>query len=382
MRYGESGLEGGQEVAVKPTKLGPRRRADRLRTRLQRLQAITTAELSGKDQLSRAVAALQAVQQAGGRGALLTIGVRSSFITRRVQPSGEMSDAHPPVGPLPPVLELVSPNGIAQQLELVALFVAQTHGDRRPDGRVTTLGVELDTTGGNKVSWVDLIVPHAEHTSKAVLAADRRDHRLRQVKRALDTLTENELVELPNRAAARGKYVDFRLLDEGGPRPGAPLPYRVPGAQDPVIALPIDFFLQGWVYVLSKSEIALYLMLRHLRGAVGAGAEDTWVHIYGEDRLRRYGVGKDAYKGWWLLEHAGLIDVEVDPGRRGDGTVVDFDPSDPPAPHRFRLRDDGLAKPAGAAVLAAIAARLDDQEPVGVARVNTVMRDNLGDLWR
>ncbi len=382
MGHGESGTEGGQEVAVNPNEVAPRRRADRLRTRLQRLEAITTADQPGKDQVSRAVAALGAVQQAGGQAALSEIGVRSSFITRRVQPAGEMSDEHPPDGPRPPVLELVSPNGIAQQLELVALFVAQAHGQRRPDGRVTTLGVELDTTDSNKVPWVDLIVPHAEHTTKAVLAADRRDHRLRQVKRALDTLTAKELVELPNRAAARGKYDDFRLLDEGGPRPGTPLPYRVPGAQDAVIALPIDFFLKGWVYVLSKSEIALYLMLRHLRGPAGAGREDTEVHIYGDDRLRKYGVGKDAYKGWWLLEYAGLIDVEVDPGRRGNGTVVDFDPSDPPAPHRFRLLDDGLTKPAGAAVKAAVAARLDDQEPVGVARVNTVMRDNLGDLWR
>lgn len=382
MRHGEVGPQSGQEVAVKPKELAPRRRADRLHTRLERLQAITTAEQSGKDQLSRAIAALQAIQQAGGRGPLPTIGVRSSFITRRVQPAGEMSDAHPPVGPRPPVLELVSPNGIAQQLELVALFVAQAHGERRPNGRMTTLGVELDTSGGDKVSWVDLIVPHAGHTKKAVLAADKRDHRLRQVKRALDTLTENELVELPNGEATRGKYVDFLLLDEGGPRPGAPLPYRVPGAQDPVIALPIDFFLQGWVYILSKSEIALYLMLRHLHGLAGASSEDTWVHIYGDDRLRTYGVGKDAYKGWWLLEYAGLIDVEVDPLRRSNGTVVGFDPSDPPAPHRFRLRDDGLAKPAGAAVKAGIAARLDDQESVGVARVNTVMRDNLGDLLR
>lgn len=361
--------------------ISPRSRADRLRTRLQRLEAITTADQPGRDQVSRATAALEAVRQSGGQAAPSHIGVRPSFITRRVQPAGEMSDAHPPAGPRPPVLDLISPNGIAQQLELLGLFVAQTHGQRRADGRVLTLGLDLDTTDSNKSRWVDLIVPHAEHTAKAVLAADLRDHRLRQIKRALDTLTSKELVELPNERAVRGKYDDFRLLDEGGRRPGSPLPYRVPRAHDPVITLPIDFFLKGWVYVLSKSEIALYLMLRHLRGPASVGSEDTWVHIYGDDRLRQYGVGKDAYKGWWLLEYAGLIDAEVDPGRRGNGTVVDFDPTDPPAPHRFRLRDDGLTKPAGAAIKAALAARLDDREPVGVARVNTLMRENLGDLW-
>lgn len=376
MGHAKSGLEGDQEVAVNRQKPSPRTREDRLRVRLKRLQSIAESVPPGSDQVSRAVAALAELHRAGKRD-LTQIKVRPNFILRRVPASGEMSDQHPPDGPRPPVLELVSPNGIAQQLELVALFVAQTHGRQRSDGRVLTLGLELDTSDANKVTWIDVVVPYAEHTLKAVYAADRRDSRLRQVKRALETLKSKDLVELPNNGSARGKYVDFRLLDEGGRRPGgSPLPYRVPAAKEPVIDVPIEFFLQGWVYVLTKSEIALYFMLRHLRGPTVAGGEQAQVHIFGDDRLRRYGVGKDIYKSWWLLELAGLVDVEVDPGRRGDGTVVEFDPEDPPAPHRFRLRDDGLSKPAAASVKAAIATALD-REPVGVARVNTILRDNL-----
>jgi hypothetical protein len=372
-------LESDQEVAVKDGESPPRIREDRLRTRLKRLQAIADSLPPGTDQVSRAVAALRGIYDAGGRQ-LTHIKVRPNFITRRAQPQGEMSDRQPPDGPRPPVLELVSPNGIAQQLELVALFVAQTTSRQRQDGRVPTLGLELDTTDANKVTWIDVIVPHAEHTVKALYAANRRDSRLRQVKRALDTLASKDLVELPNAGSARGKYEGFRLLDEGGPRlVGSPLPYRVPPANESVIDVPVDFFQQGWVYVLTKSEIALYFMLRHLRGPVVAGRQVAPVSIFGDDRLRWYGVGKDAYKGWWLLELAGLVDVEVDPGRRGDGTVVKFDPAAPPAPHRFQLQDDGLGKPAAAAVKAALAAALD-QEPVGVSRVNTVLRDNPFDL--
>ncbi len=287
-----------------------------------------------------------------------------------------MSDRQRPDGPLPPVVELASPNGIAQQLEIVALFVAQTFGQQRLDGRVTTLGLDLDTLDSNQVDWVDVVVPHAENTPEAIFAANRRDNRLRQVKRALSVLASNGLVALPHAGRARGKYSDFLLLDEGGPRLTGPcLPYRVPPPDEPAIELPVNFFLNGWIYVLTKSEIALWLMLRHLRGPAAARTQDAQVMVSGADRLRRYGLSKDAYKGWWLLELAGLLAVEVDPLRRGDGTVIDFDPTDPPALHRFTLQDDGLSKPAAAAVKAALAAALD-REPIGVARVNTVLREN------
>lgn len=235
----------------------------------------------------------------------------------------------------------------------------------------------MDTTDANGVDWVDLIVPHSDHTERAVLAASRRDARLRQVKRALDTLAAKGLVALPNQRAARGKHKDFRLLDEGGLRlTGPPVPYRVPVAGGKgLIDVPVDFFLRGWVYVLTKSEIALWFMLRHLQVLGGVpGAELT---IFGADRLRRYGLKKDAYKAWWLLERAGLIEVQVDPSRRPDSTVIDFDPANPPATHRFKLRDEGLGQPAAQAVKDALVAALNG-EPMGVARVNTVYADNLG----
>jgi hypothetical protein len=186
----------------------------------------------------------------------------------------------------------------SQQLELVALFVAQVSGRTRQGGPVTMLGLALDTVDANQVDRVDLIVPHAAHTREAVYAANRRDNRLRQVKRALDSLASKGLVKLPNAKAARGKYDDFQLLDEGGPRlTSPPLPYRVPAANEQVIDVPIGFFLNGWVYVLTKSEIALWLMLRHLRGPAAAGGQVAQVSIFGDDRLRQYGVSKDAYIG-------------------------------------------------------------------------------------
>ncbi len=378
MGRGEDGVRGDQEVAVKRKKEG-RTQVGRWRTRLARLQGIGEAISPGAsaDQVSEAAAALRKVRDAADP-ALSAIKVRSSFIRRRTLPEGEMSDRRRPAAPVPPVLELASPRGIAQQLELVALFVAQTAGQRRRDGRVTRLGLDLEPAVGHDVGWIDVVVPHSGHTPAAVIAANRRDNRLRQVKRAVSSLADKGLAELPNASSARGKYDDFQLLDEGGVRGiGPPLPYRVPASSEPVIEVPIDFFLNGWVFVLTKSEIALWLMLRHLRGPAAASGSDVQVMISGADRLRLYGLTKDAYKQWWLLERAGLIEVQVDPLRRGNGTVVDFDPADPPTPHRFALSDDGLNKPAAPAVKAALAAAID-REPIGVARVNSVLSENLG----
>jgi hypothetical protein len=84
--------------------------------------------------------------------------VRPSFITRRAEPQGEMPDRRPPPGPRPPVLELASPNGIAQQVELVALFVAQAAARHHRDGRVT-LELDLDTTHADRMDCVDLTEP-------------------------------------------------------------------------------------------------------------------------------------------------------------------------------------------------------------------------------
>lgn len=368
--------EGDQESAVKVGKSAdPRTRQDRLQTRLRGLRAVSDSDGWAGDQVAPALRALRQLSDQGGRG-LTHVNVRPSFITRRSQPVGEMSDRRPPGGPQPPVLELASPRGIAQQVELLALFVAQVVARHHQDGRVT-LGLDLDTTKANEVDWVDLIVPQSDNTADGVYAASRRDARLGQIKRALNSLRDKGLVELPHHRDARGKHRDFRLLDEGGPRlTGPSVAYRVPAANaEAVIGVPLDFYLKGWLYVLTKSEIALWLMLRHLQVLGGTpGAEVT---IFGTERLRRYGLSKDAYKAWWLLERTGLIEVEVDPSRRPGGTVMGFDAANPPATHRFRLRDEGLGQAAPGVVKEALESALKG-EPMGVARVNTVYADNFG----
>ncbi|MBO3083018.1 hypothetical protein [Cellulomonas fengjieae] len=339
----QEGSQSVQAVAVNLAKSDQRTRRDRTVQRVEKLDLLAV-------DIAKASQALQQVHAHGGlrRGG---IAVRPAFVRRRLPASGEMSDRRRPKAPNPPVIDLISPNGVAQQFMLAALFVAQIHGVQK--GNVVDLGLPLEG-GADADQWIDLVVPHSGHDEKAVRAASLRDNRLRQVKQTLKTLAHKSLVELPHASNARGKFEGFRLLDEGGARPtGLPAPYTVPKHPEQSIDIPVGFFLNGWLYALTKSEIALWLMLRDL---TRLGSDDGWVHITGIDRLRIYGLSHDAYKTWPMLHATGLMEVYIDPNRRGDGTLEGgFSADNPALCHRFRLTDAGLDQPAGYAVKAALA---------------------------
>lgn len=358
------GLKDDQEAAVNVPEPAGRSRLSRLQTRVMRVQAADAPPRPGEPgQVSKAMAALTQLYETGRRPSHVV--VRSTFVTRRQEATGEMSDRTPPDAPPPPMLALASPNGIAQQLELIALFVAQCQQRRT---RQHTLDLPLEAAQSAGLGWLDLVVPIARSSARStVYAVSRKDARLEQLKHALGVLASNDLVRLPNLAAARGKFEGFEVLDEGGTRPtGEPLSYKLPPPSgEALVKVPVDFFLRGWVYTLTPSEVALWLMLAHQRGSLKVPG--ATVAVDGDRRQRLYGVKKDAYKGWWLLESAGLLEVTVDPQRRGNGTVEDFDPANPPAHHRFKLLNEGFAADARPAVLAALGAAIDG-DPVGLHR--------------
>ncbi|MGH4007218.1 MAG: hypothetical protein ACRDTH_03445 [Pseudonocardiaceae bacterium] len=61
-----------------------------------------------------------------------------------------------------------------------------------------------------------------------------------------------------------------------------------------------------------------------------------------------------------MLSLFGLLRVESAEGRRADGTVEDYDPDSPPQRHRFWVTDEALQQLALPAVLAGVAAAIDD----------------------
>ncbi len=282
---------------------------------------------------------------------------------RRAEPaSGLVSDRLlPPPEQRPPLARLISPRGLALRTELTALFVAQTVPNRRQGRPTLTLPIEAHSS--DQIGWADLVAAIAEHDPNSERAVNRSDNRLRQLKTALDTLGKPTLglVTLPRAGAARTKYEDFQLRDENGTRDVGPaVEYVVPKSTEPVVTVPTAFFQNGWIHALTDSEIAAWLMFRNLSSLDTPEQDRPGVHLSGDHRLRHYGLSKDTWESHRTLSLFGLLHVESAKGRRADGTVEDYDPYSPPKRHRFWVTDEALQQPALPAVLAGVAAAIDD----------------------
>lgn len=75
-------------------------------------------------------------------------------------------------------------------------------------------------------------------------------------------------------------------------------------------------------------------------------------------RLLHFGLGRDAYAAYELLERLNLIDVEVDEQRHLDGKVMDYGKGGEARPHRFKLLDDGFEELTITTVLKVLGDRL------------------------
>ena len=126
------------------------------------------------------------------------------------------------------------------------------------------------------------------------------------------------------------------------------------------MSVPAEFFLNGWIHALTDSEIAAWLMFRDLSDLQIAEQERPAVHISGDERVGAYCLSRDVRDSHRMLEMLGLLRVLVADNRRDNGTVEDFSQGAELIRHRFWLADGALSQPAVPAVLAAVAARLDE----------------------
>jgi hypothetical protein len=255
--------------------------------------------------------------------------------------AGDPSDRRlPDPSERPPATRLPSPRGIALQVYLTAMFLAQT---RKPGIRP---GNTLPLDERDKLSWIDLIATPAERGG-TVTSTGVREKKLRTFQTALKRLAEPgiQLLELPKAGARSSTYEGFVLLYEGGaPRGGGDNDrYTVPDpAVAPLLELPAGLFLNGWIHVLEDRELTFLLMIACLRSMY----PDQMVFLTGQTRLLEFGIGRDAYQSHHLLRRLGLIDVEEGEDRHDDGRVRNFDSANPPKVHRFKLLDNGFDQPA------------------------------------
>jgi hypothetical protein len=108
-----------------------------------------------------------------------------------------------------------------------------------------------------------------------------------------------------------------------------------------IIDIPVEFFTGGWVYLLSDSEVRMYLILSHLAKRFPSEHRERGVYLNERDRKWTYSVSRDVYESHILLERFGLISRIDDPRRHGDGKAVNFSSviqnGGILSPHRFKV---------------------------------------------
>ncbi|MFD5589770.1 hypothetical protein ACFWII_39035 [Streptomyces sp. NPDC127063] len=232
----------------------------------------------------------------------------------------------PPGGGQPTLTRLVLPKGIALRFYLLAIFEAQCRlGPDEPWENSRPLS--------GRGSWSDLVAIDGAYESRSgrymrntKAGRELEDLRLRQVQGALKTLEdlgrEEALVAMPRGQRGQRLYEAFTLMKETG-RGSLQTPdsYTVPSRHwhaAQTITVPAPFFLNGWVQVLNPSEVATWLILRALSEWAPTEHFQSGVYLYGNDRLRNFGLRRDAWEdGCQRLLEFGLIRIARPPEAEG-----------------------------------------------------------------
>jgi hypothetical protein len=130
-------------------------------------------------------------------------------------------------------------------------------------------------------------------------------------------------------------------------------PYTVPdGYTRTTFAISRYFFTNMWVFALTDTEIATYLMLSLLRARFASRHQDRGVFAVNGDRLAAFGLTRTTYRSHAMLHRFGLIDRLPDPDRDFEtGQVRDFGKKYAQGKgsvraHRFLINDSALERSA------------------------------------
>jgi hypothetical protein len=232
-------------------------------TRIERLARLREAH-DGEDRhtlLADAVAErVGQLWRTGGRDGAIAMGHRPDQIKIRapfVYTSPD--DPHDPM-----VSMLLRTQGLQLRLKLLLMFDAQC---RYSPGTPVRNPRNIVRRADDKYpGWRELVLSDVHSSTRwggqgrppRSAAALRR----RQITDALAGPEELHLVEIPRHEASDNRrYNDFRLPSEVGSSEHPDYTVPVRGG----LALPREFFTNLWVWVLSDTEIATYLMLRTMR---------------------------------------------------------------------------------------------------------------------
>lgn len=245
----------------------------------------------------------------------------------------------------PPASRMLSPRGQALRLYLIAIFEAHC---TRPPGAQVLVGrpLMMRPTESTEPAWTDLFAAPVFGPPGGARTKERSGPATmvgRQLQSGLSALEKLGLVELgPERSWQR--FNGFRIMSESGRgKLAEPAYYRVPNSTGVGFTVPVSFWLCGWLWALTNSEIAAYLMFRAQASMFPGAHAGDGIYIYGEDREQHFGLRRDAYESHLLLERFGLLERQVALDRHPDGRIVGYKAGARYEAWKFKLTDDGLA---------------------------------------
>ena len=283
-------------------------------------------------------------------GSLEDLRLRSEFI-RLAAPLAEASASDRSVvrpEDRPPSTRLMSPNGIALKLLLIALFEAQTR--TKPGNKPAGNPTPLRGQSTSDTSWSRYIASGAQPSGKGKHRMSPADKKIRTLRETIDRLEEEELVDCPNRLEPKGKQEGFLLLREDAIPGRTGDLYRVPADTEDYFTVPTTLFTHGWIYVLEDSELALLLIgarLRHKHGDIGQ-------RIQAGTRVLHYGLGRDSFAAHKMLDNLKIMEVLPDEARWLDGTRSEDYSKHGAKPHSLRFLPDGLQNDGASTLLTEI----------------------------
>lgn len=249
----------------------------------------------------------------------------------------------------PLIRRLASPRGITVQVLLLALLIEQT----RPEparGTATTVPVQpSNRTHQNQVAWPDLVTAHTKDTSddpRTVYGRRHEEKRYRQVTSALSTLDQVGMVKIKEHGV-RDRFEGFQVLAENVDNHRTPVPYQIPDSTR-AFAIPTTFVTNGWVGLLTESEITFYLAVAYLQ-SLQVGEVKTPVSLPKRSREQWFDFGKDTFEAHRELFQFGLIHTTMDPRQEFDYRR-NFEQDDRGDPHVFGVVPGGLDQPAARAI--------------------------------
>ncbi|MFG3180008.1 hypothetical protein ACGFZC_33785 [[Kitasatospora] papulosa] len=308
-----------------------------------------------KGELPAAIAKTREIYERGHKPGVVRI--RRSFI-RLEKFGGLVEDERKPLpkSERPLSAQMISPRGLTLKLYLLMLFSAQCEaavGKEWPDL------YPIEPTAEKTDSWRGLVATIAKCNGPGVQAASIRTNKVRQIAEAMKTLEKMGLLTSATGVAGQVRKGVLLLCENGKSKNAgaANIPYTVPGDPEPFVEIPIGFFTNGWVQVLTTSEIAALLMWFDVMKfdasilTLDDGSRIEYGYVLSNIRHGFYGLGRDAYETHQPLEAFEILRVVTHSKRHDDGKWQNFneDSSDMVA-HRVLLQTEGFGREAGQVV--------------------------------